>query len=521
MRTLRSIMAVAVLVPAACATQRPSTPQPTPSTAERPPVTAPAARPGPPAHGSAAISAADVQARIAFLASDAMAGRNTPSPGLEAVAQYAAAEFARFGLEPAGDSGSFIQRYPFTQASLDRSAVAFRAGAIALAYGQDYFVVPGSADSLAGKALYVGTARAGMALPAAAAGRIIVVAVPDTLGSAESMQRWQNNVVGALQAAMGAGSAGVVAVLDPAFKGAAMQMLATMTSQQSAPLPLYGVMPAALAPAFTAADVDWAKLRASEPAAPVELPLDFLLRTATGRVAARVPNAVAMLPGSDPARRGEYVVFSAHMDHVGIGRPDARGDSIFNGADDDASGTAAVIELAQAFAAQPKAPARSLIFLLVSGEEKGLLGSQYFAQHPTVPIDSIVADLNSDMIGRNNPDTVSAIGQEFTDMGTTVQQVARQHAAELKLVVAPDLWPEENLFMRSDHYSFAAREVPAIFFTTGLHADYHKPSDEPQTIDNDKVARIARLIYLLGEAVADGAARPQWTAAGRAKLNLH
>jgi len=230
---------------------------------------------------------------------------------------------------------------------------------------------------------------------------------------------------------------------------------------------------------------------------------------------------VAILPGSDPARRGEYVVFSAHMDHVGIGRPDARGDSIFNGADDDASGTAAVIELAQAFAAQPKPPARSLIFLLVSGEEKGLLGSQYFAQHPTVPIDSIVADLNIDMIGRNNPDTVSAIGQEFTDLGTTVQQVARQHAAELKLVAAPDLWPEENLFMRSDHYSFAARGVPAIFFTTGLHADYHKPSDEPQTIDNDKVARIARLIYLLGEAVADGAARPQWTAAGRAKLNLH
>jgi Zn-dependent M28 family amino/carboxypeptidase len=176
--------------------------------------------------------------------------------------------------------------------------------------------------------------------------------------------------------------------------------------------------------------------------------------------------------------------------------------------------------VAQAFAAQQKAPARSLVFLLVSGEEKGLLGSQYFAQHPTVPIEKIIADINIDMIGRNNPDTVSAIGQEYSDLGTTVQQVATAHAGELKLVVAPDLWPEENLFVRSDHYSFAARGVPAIFFTTGLHADYHKVSDEPGTIDNDKVARISRLIYLLGEAVAKAPARPQWTEAGRAKLKL-
>jgi hypothetical protein len=504
MRIIRSLIAAAVFLPASLSAQ----------------AVAQQAGPAPlPAHGTSAITAADVQERIAFLASDALAGRNTPSPGLETAASYVAAELARFGLKPGGDQGTFIQRYPFAQSGLDRAAVAFRVADTSLAYGEDFFVVPGSPDSLGGKALYVGTARAEMSFPAVARGRIIVVAVPDTLGS-ETMQRWQGNLVAALQAGRAAEAAGVVAVLDPAFNPASIQMLSGMTAQQSAPLPLYGVSHTSLAPALTAAGIDLAQLRATEPASPVELPLDLVLRTASGRIPVAVPNVVGVLPGSDPVLRDEYVVFSAHIDHVGIGRPDAQGDSIFNGADDDASGTTAVLEVAQAFAAQPKAPARSLIFLLVSGEEKGLRGSAHFAAHPTVPIDKLVADINIDMIGRNHPDTVSAIGQEYTDLGATLQQVAGTHAAELKLVAAPDLWPEEDLFTRSDHYSFATRGVPAIFFTTGLHADYHKQSDEPETIDNDKLSRIARMVYLLGEAVANSHARPQWTEAGKAKLKL-
>jgi hypothetical protein len=363
MRTISSLAALAFIVPAALSAQQAAT--------------ATASQAGTPAHGAAAITAADVKDRIAFLASDALAGRNTPSPGLETAAAYAAAEFARFGLQPGGDQGTFIQRYPFAQGGLDKAAVSMRAGDTNLSYGTDYWVVAGRTDSIAGKALYVGTARSEMSLPAEARGRIVVVALPDTLGN-ETMQRWQGNLMGVLQAAMGAGAAGVVAVLDPAFKPASMQMLSTMTAQQSAPVAIWGVMHGAVTPALTAAGIDLAKLRASEPAAPVELPLDFTLRTASGRTPVTVPNVVAVLPGSDPALRDQYIVFSAHIDHVGVGRPDATGDSIFNGADDDASGTAAVLEVAQAFAAQPKAPARSLIFLLVSGEEKGLLGSKYF-----------------------------------------------------------------------------------------------------------------------------------------------
>src|SRR5690606_11898205 len=130
-------------------------------------------------------------------------------------------------------------------------------------------------------------------------------------------------------------------------------------------------------------------------------------------------------------------------DHVGIGRPDASGDSIYNGADDNASGTAALLEVAEAFASLPEAPARSLLFLAVSGEEKGLLGSQYFSDHPTVPIEQMVANINVDMIGRKAPDSIVVIGQEYSSLGPLVREVAAERP-ELGLVVSEDIWPEER-----------------------------------------------------------------------------
>ena len=156
----------------------------------------------------------------------------------------------------------------------------------------------------------------------------------------------------------------------------------------------------------------------------------------------RAPNVVAILEGSDPALKGQYVVFSAHMDHVGVGAPVA-GDSIYNGADDNASGTAAVLALANAFANSSTRPRRSLIFLTVSGEEEGLWGSAYFATHPPVPLDSMVAALNIDMIGRNWRDTIVAIGREHSDLGTTLDSVATKHR-ELGMTPIDDPWPNER-----------------------------------------------------------------------------
>ena len=220
-------------------------------------------------------------------------------------------------------------------------------------------------------------------------------------------------------------------------------------------------------------------------------------------------NVVGILEGSDPELRDQYVVFSAHMDHVGVGRPDASGDSIYNGADDDASGTVAVLEIAEAFAGMDPAPRRSLIFLLVSGEERGLWGSRYFAANPPVPVENMVANLNLDMVGRNWTDTIVAIGKEHSDLGSTLQRVAERHP-ELRMEPIDDLWPAESFYTRSDHYNFARRGVPVLFFFNGTHEDYHAPSDEPDLIDADKAARVAGLVFYLGLEVADADARPVW-----------
>jgi Zn-dependent M28 family amino/carboxypeptidase len=150
-----------------------------------------------------------------------------------------------------------------------------------------------------------------------------------------------------------------------------------------------------------------------------------------------------------------------------------------------------------------------MLFLTVSGEEKGLYGSEYFSAHPAVPIDKIVADLNIDMIGRNWRDTIVAIGKEHSDLGTTLNKVNVAHP-ELRMVAIDDRWPEENFYSRSDHYNFARKGVPILFFFNGVHADYHQPSDSPDKIDSEKESRILRLLFFLGQEVGNRQERPKW-----------
>jgi Zn-dependent M28 family amino/carboxypeptidase len=222
---------------------------------------------------------------------------------------------------------------------------------------------------------------------------------------------------------------------------------------------------------------------------------------------ASVPNVAGVLVGSDPSLRNEYLVYSAHIDHIGISPGLA--DSINNGADDNASGVAALLELAEAFAQPDVRPRRSILFLAPAAEELGLLGSAYYTEHPTVPIASMVADINMDLIGRNWPDSVIAVGLEQSDLAGTLQQVVRAHP-ELRMTPIADRWPEERIFYRSDHYNFARKGVPILFFTSGTHADYHRPSDEPDRINGEKESRLVRLLFYLGAAIGDRTARPQW-----------
>jgi Zn-dependent M28 family amino/carboxypeptidase len=238
-----------------------------------------------------------------------------------------------------------------------------------------------------------------------------------------------------------------------------------------------------------------------------ELTLTLTQRSREEEITA--PNVVGILEGSDPALRNEYVVFSAHMDHVGIGAPDQRGDSIFNGADDDASGTIAVVEIAEAMASLPTPPRRSMLFLLVSGEEKGLWGSEYFADNPSVSAEQMVANLNMDMVGRNWPDTIVAIGKEHSDLGATLERVNAAHP-ELRMTAIDDRWPAERFYFRSDHYNFARKGVPILFFFNGVHEDYHAVTDSPDKINSEKEARILRLLYFLGQEVANAPKRPEW-----------
>lgn len=226
------------------------------------------------------------------------------------------------------------------------------------------------------------------------------------------------------------------------------------------------------------------------------------------------PNVVGILPGTDATLRHQYVVISAHMDHVGVS-PGSTPDSIWNGADDDASGTAGVLALAAALAQDP--PRRSVILLTVSGEEKGLWGSRWFTENPPVPVDSIVADLNLDMIGRNWKDTISVIGLPYSDLGTTLKQVVAAHP-ELGLTAVGDLWPQENFFVRSDHYNFVRQGIPALFFFNGTHEDYHRASDSPDRIDAEKEARVVRLVYHTVIAVGNADARPAWDPASKRRL---
>ncbi|MGW8268408.1 MAG: M20/M25/M40 family metallo-hydrolase [Longimicrobiales bacterium] len=314
---------------------------------ERPTILSDAAR---------SITTEDVRSRIGILAHDSMGGRNTPSPGLEMAAAWAAGEFARMGLEPGGDDGNYIQRYEMT------------------------------------------------------------------------------------------------------LRGADSESAATVA----------------------------------------------------------VPNVVGLLRGSDPVLREEWVVFTAHFDHIS-GPPDDTGDSIYNGADDNASGTAAVLEIAEAFCELQEPPRRSTAFVLVSGEEKGLLGAAHFAKGASLPRDAMVADINADMVSMNSPEGIFVHGAEYTTLGWTLDGVIQEHP-EVGLSLLEDQWPQMPLYRMSDQFAFVQEGIPAIFFFSGLHENLHRPSDEPEAVDADKAARVARLMFYFGLEVAQADARPEWTDAGRQML---
>jgi hypothetical protein len=471
---------------------------------------------------AATITPADVYARIEFLASDALRGRDTPSRELNIAASYLVNQHRLFGLQPAGEGGTYYQWYPYPLRRLSASGArlefAGRGGAQTLARGRDFFGVGGTAQPVTGAFVYAGRGT-DAALPAGSmTGRVVVVSLPGT-----ATRDWRQERNRQRNAARRAGAAAVVHVLDPSWTADSIAKYAEPATRGARSLggepgyPQFLVTHDAATRMFAAAGMQMAAVARRGGAAGFR---PAPLAGVTGTLAlpqetmdeARAPNVIAVLPGSDPALRNEYVVVSAHMDHVGVGRP-VNGDSIYNGADDDASGTTGLLEVAQALSMMRERPRRSVIFLHVSGEEKGLLGSAWFSDHPTVPLAQIVANVNVDMIGRNNPDSVVVIGKNYSSLGQTANRIGAAHP-ELRLTLADDIWPQENFFFRSDHYNFARKEVPSIFFFSGVHADYHQPSDEVEKIDTDKAARISRMVLYLVNDIANAPERPRWDPKG-------
>jgi Peptidase family M28 len=484
------------------------------------PAVAAAQRAQPVARGPASITTANVQRRINTIAADSMRGRPTPSRELEEVAAYIAGEFRRLKLRPAGDSGTYLQRYPLEVYRFEPDSSSLRAVGRAPAtwrVGRDVLLVQGEAPEGAhtGPAVLItGNPAGGVALDAAAVtGKVVIMSFGPQLnaiaGKLLPLRPLALLLVGDLPDSVWAqfpGREGGIRVRNPAEETGLPipAVFATRIATLGPWLISAGVRPESLA--------TWAQAPlAVRPITDVAIQVDVwehLLEHASA------PNVIGVLEGSDPTLKREYVIYSAHMDHIGMPQDglgcSAQGaDSICNGADDDGSGTVAVLALAEAFATAAERPKRSVVFMTVSGEERGLWGSAYFTDHPTVPLASVIADLNTDMVGRNAPDTMSVIGREHSDLGAVVDRVAAAHP-ELRIHPVGDLWPQEGLFFRSDHFNFAKHGVPILFFTSGLHPDYHRVTDAPAALDADKVARYARLAFYVGMDVANGAARPKW-----------
>jgi hypothetical protein len=465
---------------------------------------------------AATITPADLGRRIEVLAHDSMLGRDTPSPGLERAAAYVAGEFRRLGLRPAGDSGTYVQRFGLSRWTVDTAGSALelsaRGARARVPFGSSVRVIGGaiSGEPVRGDAVLL----AGP-LTAAAAGdpRVrdrIVLLVPDF---ARTLPPDLGDRVDQL-----AGAARAVVILSNRDDSTFARRVATAMEPRLTPdfrdgeagAPVVEVREGALGSVAAVAALDLGALRALDSTVIRDQPgLRIHLRIARHYLQrARAPNLVAVLEGRDRRRRAQYVAISAHLDHIGVrgGRPD----SIFNGADDNGSGVAGLLEIAEAFSSREARPARSLLFLLPSAEEKGLWGSAHYVRHPTVPLGDVVANLNMDLIGRNWTDSVIVTGPEMSTLGETLRRVTAAHP-ELRMAPVADRWPEERIFYRSDHYSFALRGVPVLFFTSGTHADYHQPTDAAERIDTEKASRLVRYVFHVSAAVADQPERPRWT----------
>ena len=495
-------------------------------------------------------SAENIKAHMTFLASDLMEGREAGSRGYDIAANYVASQFSQLGLKPAGDAGGYFQAVTLAAvrgADAGKFSVRGKGGEVQLTPGVDVITGKpfGAADvDISAPLVFVGY---GIAAPETkrddyrgldVKGKIVVVlsGAPASLQTEE--RAYHGNMRNKRALAARNGAVGIVSIPTPTDEkrrpfasGANSWQSWSMSwvgpdgqvadARVGAPA-LASFSMAGAEKLFAGAKTSYAEVaKAAEakgdpPRFALATTLTAAIRTEAKTV--KSANVAGMIEGSDPALKDEVVVLSAHLDHIGIASTGE--DRINNGAMDNASGVSTTLEVARAFKAAGKAPRRSVMFLMVTAEEKGLLGAEYFARNPTVPAASIVANVNLDMpILLYDFKDVVAFGAERSTIGEAV----RRAGAGLGVGVSPDPLPEEGLFTRSDHFRFVEAGVPSVFLMTGfqnggeekfrgfLGGCYHKPCDDlSQAIDYQAGAKFADINYAIARELADADARPLW-----------
>ncbi len=449
-----------------------------------------------------------------WLADDARQGRFTSSKSQMEVASYIAAHFQKLGLKPLGDKKGYVQIYPLDSVTLEAST-QLQVGTLRIA--ENYAVLP-SKDldklALSSKLAWCGHGRTDE-LPESLKGRIALVVLdkqPRGTGVGGDLGAVQRYGDIAKRLAKAEAQAGVVVLLgDPAALGNGLNYQALSPDHPSLGYDAPGRIASLATTLFVVGGPSAQKLLQSigalddtgelrEPSGIDKATAKLTIALKRGKTTAC--NVVALLEGK--SKKAEAVVFSAHHDHVGL-RVD--GDA-FNGADDNASGSSGLLEIAEAFARGGERPARSIVFVSVSGEELGLFGSRYFSEHPTWPLDKIVADVNIDMIGRCEEKDGKTVIQITPSYAHPKYSSIARSAAQLAKVFDVTLTSGDTYYERSDHYNFAQKGVPVVFFCDGEHPDYHQVTDSPDRLDYPRMETIARLAFWTGWQVAEAKDRP-------------
>lgn len=499
------------------------------------------------------ITVPDLMTRLYRIADDSMGGRPTGSEGHLKVTQYIADELRRLGLQPAGENGTYFQDIGMTRRGFAAGS-SLRLGARSFAIGDDFvpMLARGArARAISSAEIVIGGTHGDSTtwISADEARGKLVVLRPNP----RRLQLEQRFIAIGPSSRFAGAAAVVMPVLDqlaaPARRQLSQPQLAMGASAPTGPeLPPSLIASPAMVEALAAAAGQ-----------SVAMSLRYEVTPAPGR------NVVAVLPGRDPALRGQYVALGAHTDHDPLmpssvdhdslraynaarermlresgarratpeqlasirinmdslrERRGARPDSIKNGADDDGSGTVVLLELAEQFATAAQKPRRSLLFVFHAAEEIGLLGADYYTENPTVPLDSVVAQLNMDMVGRGGADDIAGGGPDYLqlvgsrrlsrELGDLVEEVNRKQSRPFRFDYSYDAdGHPERIYCRSDHAMYARYGVPVTFFHTGLHHDYHQVTDEPQYIDYEKMARIATLIHDVTVELGNRAERPK------------